>query len=269
MYAIPITSTKRASLRPCKLLQGELPQAPRCYTSPYTFRNLYRTIVIEAKKEEPNGKRMNEKYKHERVTCGVCKKVFPAYLADIKRNKAKWCSRDCARISQTEKKAQAVCSACGVTFFRKKYKLHKGKIYCTQSCFTKNASAFLNMKGKNHPLWKGGYASTTIDGHHRKWKRKVLERDGYKCVYCGSTERLEADHLWPSARAPHLRYEVENGQTLCHKCHKKTCTYGSKNIRLYRLLIPEKLTLDNLEYSPEMILKVKRQVQKEFPELCS
>lgn len=39
---------------------------------------------------------------------------------------------------------------------------------------------------------------------------------------------LEADHIKPYSLFPELRYEVDNGRTLCVDCHKKTPTWGKK-----------------------------------------
>lgn len=64
------------------------------------------------------------------------------------------------------------------------------------------------------------------------WRESVLNRDGYKCVDCGSTEHLEADHIKPKAIYPELKHDVSNGRTLCHPCHVQTETYGSKVHRI-------------------------------------
>lgn len=48
-------------------------------------------------------------------------------------------------------------------------------------------------------------------------REEVFERDGHKCVRCGSTERLQADHILPqSAGGPHI---LENLRTLCRSCN--------------------------------------------------
>lgn len=58
------------------------------------------------------------------------------------------------------------------------------------------------------------------------WRKAVFLRDGNRCVLCGSTEKLQADHIKPFSTFKELRYEVSNGRVLCTECHKKTPTYG-------------------------------------------
>jgi len=54
---------------------------------------------------------------------------------------------------------------------------------------------------------------------YNEWRRKVFERDGYRCVKCRSREHLHAHHIKPWDTFPELRLEISNGQTLCEKCH--------------------------------------------------
>ncbi len=63
---------------------------------------------------------------------------------------------------------------------------------------------------------------------YRAWRLAVLERDKYTCQKCGSHGPLEAHHIKPFAYYPELRYTVSNGQTLCHKDHVLTDSYGTK-----------------------------------------
>jgi predicted restriction endonuclease len=52
----------------------------------------------------------------------------------------------------------------------------------------------------------------------KNWAKSVKERDGFKCVICGDTERLNAHHL--IVRENHeTKYDVENGLSLCPKHH--------------------------------------------------
>lgn len=48
-------------------------------------------------------------------------------------------------------------------------------------------------------------------------REAVFERDGYKCVRCGSDDRIEVDHILPqSCGGPHI---IENLRTLCKSCN--------------------------------------------------
>lgn len=51
-----------------------------------------------------------------------------------------------------------------------------------------------------------------------KVKAAILSRDSYRCVLCGSTERLEVDHIRPVSRGG-LPDET-NLRVLCKACHK-------------------------------------------------
>ena len=68
----------------------------------------------------------------------------------------------------------------------------------------------------------------------KRWKltrRKVMERDGYRCQNCGRAGRLECDHKVPLFKggAP---YDMDNLQMLCRKCHFNK-TYQEVNEKDY------------------------------------
>lgn len=67
----------------------------------------------------------------------------------------------------------------------------------------------------------GENAKKRLSYGYRKWREAVLERDGYKCRICGCEEHLEAHHIKPFATYPLDRFEVDNGVTLCQKCHRR------------------------------------------------
>lgn len=89
------------------------------------------------------------------------------------------------------------------------------------------------FSGKNNPNWKGGI--TPINEKIRKsieyrlWREAVFARDNFTCCHCGIYGGdLQADHIKPFAFYPELRFAIDNGRTLCVKCHKKTDTWGRK-----------------------------------------
>jgi hypothetical protein len=63
---------------------------------------------------------------------------------------------------------------------------------------------------------------------HTAWARMVKHRDEYTCTNCGSQENLEAHHIIQYKDSEKLRYCIDNGVTLCNKCHKE---YHKKNGR--------------------------------------
>lgn len=201
------------------------------------------------------------------VKCLNCKKEFRPFLADIKRGKAKFCSHKCSIDYDIKQHTlEKICKGCGKVFTVKSYRPFD---YCSHKCFLIHDSAFKKMIKENHPNWKGGNGrkGRINTPELLKWKKKVLRRDKYKCVYCGSTERLEVDHKWSYSVWPEIATKTWNGQTLCHKCHKKTINYGYKNNKFYQEIklyigIPNR----NMP-SPDKIIRIKNKILKQHPEL--
>lgn len=55
-----------------------------------------------------------------------------------------------------------------------------------------------------------------------KWRNDVFKRDRYTCQKCHKKGvKLNAHHIKEYAKYPFLRYDVDNGITLCEKCHKQ------------------------------------------------
>ena len=92
------------------------------------------------------------------------------------------------------------------------------------------------IRGENHYKWKGGSSKLNISirtmTENRKWMDAIKARDN-ACVRCGSRVNLESHHIIPLAeliekyniknredarKTPEL-WNLENGITLCQKCH--------------------------------------------------
>lgn len=57
-----------------------------------------------------------------------------------------------------------------------------------------------------------------------EWREAVLKRDNYTCRLCGATEekdKLVAHHIFERKLFPSKALDINNGITLCLKCHKQ------------------------------------------------
>lgn len=80
--------------------------------------------------------------------------------------------------------------------------------------------------GENHWNWKGGI---TEENHalrcstgYKNWRFLVFIRDNYTCKECGNIGgKLNAHHIKKWCDYPDLRFNVDNGLTLCEECHRE------------------------------------------------
>jgi 5-methylcytosine-specific restriction endonuclease McrA len=105
------------------------------------------------------------------------------------------------------------------------------------------------MKGKNHSLEtkqkisnilrvnsKKGIESKTykhgktqqlhgdrFTKEYKRWRFDVMIRDKFVCQKCGCCikKELTAHHIKQFSKFPELRFDVDNGLTVCKGCHKK------------------------------------------------
>lgn len=56
----------------------------------------------------------------------------------------------------------------------------------------------------------------------KEWKalrEKALERDGHRCVLCGSQDRLQVHHIFPRKFHKNLQEDLDNLVVLCNRHH--------------------------------------------------
>ncbi|WP_323736316.1 HNH endonuclease [Methanosphaera sp. ISO3-F5] len=53
----------------------------------------------------------------------------------------------------------------------------------------------------------------------KMWASDIKKRDSKRCILCGSKKELEAHHIFGISQYPYLTTELNNGITLCKKCH--------------------------------------------------
>ena len=122
----------------------------------------------------------------------------------------------------------------------------------TKSCGCLNRElSSERMKGENHPMygirgekhhkWNSNLTDKerhdkrdTVENYH--FRNRVFERDNYTCQCCGSRSsknnpiKINAHHINNYYSDIDNRYNIDNGITLCEKCHKKFHKeYGNKN----------------------------------------
>lgn len=162
--------------------------------------------------------------------CGVVVRKPPHVVNHPGRGK--YCSRECLlahKRGDGTTKVELTCSHCGVSFWRFKAWARKnsGPVCCSRTC-----SAEARQRGPALPrrgrVW-------------RELAETIRERDGRRCVRCGTPEepgqagRLQVDHVMPARMLldrPEVADDPLNLASLCAACHAiKTHRYEPRILR--------------------------------------
>lgn len=91
--------------------------------------------------------------------------------------------------------------------------------------------------GEKNPNWKGGITGITSERvkfysslEYKQWRAKVFQRDNWICQTCHKKSEgdLEAHHIKSWKDFSELRFDLDNGITLCEKCHSLTPNYKNR-----------------------------------------
>lgn len=70
------------------------------------------------------------------------------------------------------------------------------------------------------------------DRFYIKWRTEVFLRDKFQCQICNQTGgTLNAHHIKSWTKYMELRYAIDNGITLCEKCHKEIHKKNENNLQ--------------------------------------
>jgi hypothetical protein len=177
--------------------------------------------------------------------CLVCGKEY------LGVRKSKYCSCKCSASTKKNGKINT-CKTCSKEFYVQKYQFDRE--FCSKSCYnangittincnncgkqvqkvknrvdrTKNKRNFCSFKcflsfnrKENCALFKPDLRIKGLTIALKQWSQRVKERDDYKCQICGNVSKpfLEAHHIKHRDEYPELQLEIENGITLCVRCH--------------------------------------------------
>ena len=132
----------------------------------------------------------------------LCKKQFWRRPSAIKSGDCRFCSKDC--------------------YFRWQKGRERSDDFKTKC---------RNKRPEQNGNWRGGItpinAKIRASGDYKNWRESVFKRDNWTCQKCNTRSksdcyiRIEAHHIKPFALFPELRFVIDNGLTLCKKCHDK------------------------------------------------
>lgn len=198
-------------------IEGDCEKCGKHFITTYTTTNwIYKNKLtrrfcsIECRNA---GKRTIEK------VCIHCGTTFFVRPSDEKYHPCKFCSKKCQFEHMSGEQSPhynkdvriaLTCKVCKQPFTRERWRLnqegHKGD-FCSQRCHYKFIE---NPLAPLPPRQEKKYVRL----------RAIYLKEHSACEKCGSTVKLELDHIQPIALFPELFDDPKNFQTLCKECHK-------------------------------------------------
>lgn len=141
---------------------------------------------------------------------------------------------------------QKNCAFCSEHFLAFNYRLERSK-FCSTKCKLSDMHKIVSIKktgtkhspeskkkmsetrlkspyrGNLHPRYAEDRYSISDRTARKFWAKQVFARDKQKCLIANGTcsGRLEAHHILAWGLYPELRFNINNGITLCHAHHPR------------------------------------------------
>lgn len=178
------------------------------------------------------------------MPCDNCGKIKRVKLSRLKYLKHHYCSRKClgewrrknwrlTDISPYKKRRTGRlvrCDFCSKERYKRPSSIRKYN-FCNRLCQSNWLSE--NKSGENHHCYikDRSLLKTPINQTIRnsvymeRWRKLVFDRDNYTCQLCGirsgngSAVILNAHHIKKFSNNENIRFDINNGITLCYNCH--------------------------------------------------
>lgn len=181
------------------------------------------------------------------IKCEICGKEVIRKNSSLQDKEHFFCSKKCSmqfiktnlvnnNKLRTKEKTELICDTCGKKFYKLDSHIDNSEHhYCSRKC--KDIGISIYYSGKNHPRWNSNKTEKEREikreyEEYYEWRRQVFKRDNYTCQCCGDNKghNLRAHHKRNYSEHKELRTDINNGITLCDKCHKEFHDlYGYKN----------------------------------------
>ena len=107
------------------------------------------------------------------------------------------------------------------TSMKRKGKTYE-EIYGVNAEDEKRKRVLSHQKRWENKIRKGCRDKINGETKYKEWRTSVFKRDKYTCTDCETKGGiLHAHHILDWANHPELRYDINNGSTLCTSCHSK------------------------------------------------
>jgi len=177
----------------------------------------------------------------------ICKNCNKEYRCKpYRKDKSLFCSRECSQIYRGERIRINTCINCEIEFTRPENPQREYKFCCYQcradfdsktsriEKICKNCGELFHPNRNNSvqtlcsKKCRIEFSDNRKTSEARKirssfeynlWRSAIFTRDSFTCQECGNKGYLIAHHIKPFSLFPKLRLDINNGITLCKKCH--------------------------------------------------